>query len=162
MTIGFIGLGIMGGPMAKNLLKAGHKLVVYDLAPGPVGELVAAGAERGASPADVASKTDTIITVLPNSPHVKEAVLGRNGIVEGAKKGSLLIDMSSIDPVASKDVAAELAKRGLGMLDAPVSGGEAKAVDGSLSIMVGGSEAGLRSPASARSAAATRSSWSTR
>jgi len=138
--IGFIGLGIMGKPMSKNLLEAGYKLVVYDIVPAPVEELKQAGAEVGSSPSDVASKTNIIITMLPNSPHVKQAVLGKNGIIEGAKKGALVIDMSSIAPLAAREVGAELAKKGVRMLDAPVSGGEPKAKDGTLSIMVGGAK----------------------
>jgi 2-hydroxy-3-oxopropionate reductase len=138
MKIGFIGLGIMGKPMARNLLKAGYKLVVFDVVPAPLQEVVAAGAEKGLSPADVAAKTDIVITMLPNSPHVKEVVLGKNGVIEGAKKGCLVVDMSSIAPLAAKEVAAGLAGRGIDFLDAPVSGGEPKAIDGSLAIMVGG------------------------
>jgi 2-hydroxy-3-oxopropionate reductase len=141
MRIGFIGLGIMGKPMAKNLLKAGHTLVVYDIVDAPVKELVAAGATAGSSPKDVAERNDLIITMLPNSPHVKKAVLGEGGVIEGAKPGSVLVDMSSIAPLASREVAAELAKKGIEMLDAPVSGGEPKAIDGTLAIMVGGKEA---------------------
>ena len=141
MNIGFIGLGIMGKPMAKNLLKAGHKLVVYDIVDASVKELVQAGATAGESPKDVASKCDLIITMLPNSPHVKTAVLGKNGVIEGAKPGSVLIDMSSIAPLVSREVAAALAVKGIEMLDAPVSGGEPKAIDGTLAIMVGGKEA---------------------
>lgn len=140
MKIGFIGLGIMGKPMAKNLLKAGYSVVVYDIVPEAVKELVQAGAEEGASSADVASKTDIIITMLPNSPHVKEAVLGKNGVLEGAKSGAILVDMSSIAPLASKDISEKAAEKGVVMLDAPVSGGEPKAIDGTLSIMVGGPE----------------------
>jgi 2-hydroxy-3-oxopropionate reductase len=138
MNIGFIGLGIMGKPMAKNLLKAGFKLVVYDQLDAPVAELVQAGAKAGSSAKDVAAQSDLIITMLPNSPHVKEAVLGKNGVVEGAKAGSVLVDMSSIAPLANREMAAELAKKGIEMLDAPVSGGEPKAIDGTLAIMVGG------------------------
>lgn len=138
MKIGFIGLGIMGKPMAKNLLKAGYKLVAFDVLPASLQEVVTAGAEKGSSPADVASKVDVVITMLPNSPHVKEAVLGRNGVIEGAKKSCLVVDMSSIAPLASRKIAAELAKQGVDMLDAPVSGGEPKAIDGTLAIMVGG------------------------
>src|SRR5512139_3140313 len=138
MNIGFIGLGIMGKPMAKNLLKAGYSLVVYDVMAAPVAELVAAGATAGASPKDVASKCELIITMLPNSPHVKAAVLGDNGVIEGAKRGSIVVDMSSIAPLASREMAEALAKKGIEMLDAPVSGGEPKAIDGTLSIMVGG------------------------
>jgi 2-hydroxy-3-oxopropionate reductase len=140
MKIGFIGLGIMGKPMAKNLLKAGYKLTVYDIVKEAVKEVVAAGAEEGASPKDVASKTDIIITMLPNSPHVKTAVLGKDGVIEGAKPGSLVVDMSSIAPLASQDVGKALAEKGVALLDAPVSGGEPKAVDGTLAIMVGGKE----------------------
>jgi 2-hydroxy-3-oxopropionate reductase len=141
MNIGFIGLGIMGKPMAKNLLKAGHELVVFDIVDAPVKELVAAGAKAGASPKDVAMRNELIITMLPNSPHVKKAVLGEGGVIEGAKTGSVLVDMSSIAPLASREVAAELARKGVEMLDAPVSGGEPKAIDGTLAIMVGGKEA---------------------
>jgi 2-hydroxy-3-oxopropionate reductase len=141
MDIGFIGLGVMGKPMAKNLLKAGYKLVIYDIVEAPVKELVAAGAVAASSPKDVASRCELIITMLPNSPHVKQAVLGKDGVLEGAKAGSLLVDMSSIAPLASREVAAELAKKGIEMLDAPVSGGEPKAIDGTLAIMVGGREA---------------------
>jgi 2-hydroxy-3-oxopropionate reductase len=141
MNIGFIGLGIMGKPMAKNLLKAGHTLVVYDVVEAPVKELVEAGATAGSSPKDVASRNDLIITMLPNSPHVKKAVLGEGGVIEGARPGSVLVDMSSIAPLASREVAAELARKGVEMLDAPVSGGEPKAIDGTLAIMVGGKEA---------------------
>ncbi len=141
MNIGFIGLGIMGKPMAKNLLKAGHTLVVYDIIDAPVKELVAAGAIAGASPKDVAIRNELIITMLPNSPHVKKAVLGEGGVIEGAKPGSVLVDMSSIAPLASREVAAALAGKGVEMLDAPVSGGEPKAIDGTLAIMVGGKEA---------------------
>jgi len=138
MKIGFIGLGIMGKPMAKNLLKAGYELVVYDILTAPVKEVVAAGAKAGTSSKDVAAKNDLIITMLPNSPHVKEAILGKNGVIEGAKPGSIVVDMSSIAPLAAQEVAAELAKKGVEMLDAPVSGGEPKAIEGTLAIMVGG------------------------
>ncbi len=113
MHIGFIGLGIMGKPMAKNLLKAGHTLVVYDIVDAPVKELVAAGATACSSPRDVASQNELIITMLPNSPHVKKAVLGEGGVIEGAKPGSMLVDMSSIAPLASREVAAELARKGI-------------------------------------------------
>ncbi|MGI6449353.1 MAG: 2-hydroxy-3-oxopropionate reductase [Desulfitobacteriia bacterium] len=139
--IGFIGLGIMGKPMSKNLLKAGYDLVVYDLNEANVQEVVEAGAEAGTSPQDVASKTEVIITMLPNSPEVKEVVLGSNGVIEGAKEGSLVIDMSSIAPLVSREVGEKLAAKKIRFLDAPVSGGQPKAIDGTLSIMVGGSEA---------------------
>ena len=138
MKIGFIGLGIMGKPMSKNLLKAGHELVVCDFNKNAVAEVVAAGAKEGANGAEIAKECDVIITMLPNSPHVRSVALGENGIVEGAHEGTVLIDMSSIDPVESKKIGAELAKKGIEMLDAPVSGGEPKAIDGTLSVMVGG------------------------
>lgn len=138
--IGFIGLGIMGKPMAENLIKAGYDLVVYDLNQDAVDKVVKAGAKKGLSSCDVAEKTDIIITMLPNSPHVKEVVLGENGVIFGAKRGSLVIDMSSIDPIISRQVSKKLDEKGIDMLDAPVSGGEPKAIDGSLSIMVGGSK----------------------
>ena len=139
--IGFIGLGIMGKPMSKNLLKAGYPLVVYDIVAETVDEVVKAGAEKGTSPKDVAAKSDAIITMLPNSPHVKEVVLGKNGIIETMRPGSILIDMSSIAPLVSREVAAALAAKKIRMLDAPVSGGEPKAIDATLSIMVGGNRA---------------------
>lgn len=136
--IGFIGLGVMGKPMAKNLLKAGYPLTVYDIRPEPVKELAAAGAQQGSSCKDVAEKSEVIITMLPNSPEVKEVVLGKDGVLEGAKAGAILIDMSSIAPLVSKEVSAKVQEKGVQMLDAPVSGGEPKAIDGTLSIMVGG------------------------
>lgn len=139
--IGFIGLGIMGKPMSKNLLKAGHQLVIFDINKDAVEELKQAGAEVGSSPKDVASKTNIIITMLPNSPQVKAVVLGKDGVIEGAQKGSIVVDMSSIAPLVSREVSEALAQKGIRMLDAPVSGGEPKAIDGSLSIMVGGKQA---------------------
>ena len=138
--IGFIGLGIMGLPMARNLIKAGYELTVYDI----VGERVEAIKGDGAAVADsnraVAEASDIVITMLPNSPHVKEAVLGEGGVIEGARDGMILVDMSSIAPLASQEVSEAVAKKGVKMLDAPVSGGEPKAVDGTLAIMVGGPE----------------------
>jgi 2-hydroxy-3-oxopropionate reductase len=141
MKIGFIGLGIMGKPMAKNLLKAGHEIVCFDIIKENVDNVVAAGAKAVGSAKAVAEACSTIITMLPNSPHVKEAVLGPGGVLEGAKAGTLIIDMSSIAPLASQEIAAACAKKGVKMIDAPVSGGEPKAIDGTLSIMVGGDEA---------------------
>lgn len=138
MKIGFIGLGIMGKPMSKNLLKAGHELVVCDFNKDAVAEVVAAGAKEGTNGAEIAKECDVIITMLPNSPHVRTVALGEGGIIEGAHEGTVLIDMSSIDPVETKKIGAELAKKGIDMLDAPVSGGEPKAIDGTLSVMVGG------------------------
>jgi 2-hydroxy-3-oxopropionate reductase len=136
--IGFIGLGIMGKPMAQNLLKAGYELAVFDVVPERMEELVKAGARRGSSSKDVASRSEVVITMLPNSPHVRDAVLGPNGVLEGAKPGTILVDMSSIAPLASREIAARAKEKGVAMLDAPVSGGEPKAVAGTLAIMVGG------------------------
>lgn len=137
-NIGFIGLGIMGCPMARNLLKKGYSLTVYDIVPEKVDELVDAGAKAGSSSKDVAEKSEIIITMLPNSPEVKEVVLGKDGVLDGARPGTILIDMSSIAPLASKEVAERAKEKKVVMLDAPVSGGEPKAVEGTLAIMVGG------------------------
>lgn len=140
MKVGFIGLGIMGKPMSKNLLKAGYDLVVNDLNQAAVNELVSLGAKSAANGAEVAKECNVIITMLPNSPDVRKVALGENGIIDTAKPGTILIDMSSIDPVESKAIGAKLTEKGVDMLDAPVSGGEPKAIDGTLSIMVGGSK----------------------
>ncbi|MCL2068568.1 MAG: 2-hydroxy-3-oxopropionate reductase [Oscillospiraceae bacterium] len=140
MKLGFIGLGIMGKPMSKNLIKAGHELIVFDIVREAVDEIAALGAKAAASPADVASQCDVIITMLPNSPHVEAVALGENGIAHGAKPGTVLIDMSSIDPVACRAIGAKLAEKGIELMDAPVSGGEPKAIDGTLSVMVGGNK----------------------
>ena len=138
MKVGFIGLGIMGKPMSKNLLKAGYELVVFDFNKDAVKEVTECGAVSAASGREVAEQCEVVITMVPNSPHVRAAVLGENGVADGAKPGTVLIDMSSIDPTESKAIGAELAKKGIDMLDAPVSGGEPKAIDGTLSVMVGG------------------------
>ena len=138
--IGFVGLGIMGKPMAKNLLKAGYELTVFDINQDAVNEVVAAGGVAAKTAKEVAAQSEAVITMLPNSPHVKTAVLGENGVLEGAKPGLILIDMSSIAPLAAQEVAAAVAKKGVEMIDAPVSGGEPKAIDGTLSIMVGGKQ----------------------
>lgn len=140
MKIGFIGLGIMGKPMAKNLIKAGYSLVVFDIKKDAVREVLAAGAKEGKSSKEVAAESDIIITMLPNSPQVKEVVLGADGVLEGAKPGTVLIDMSSIAPLVSREIATKAGEKGVIMLDAPVSGGEPKAIDGTLAIMVGGPE----------------------
>lgn len=140
-NIGFIGLGIMGKPMATNLLKAGHKLVVYDISPASVEALVAAGAQKGTSPSAVAARTDIVITMLPDGPEVEQAVLGQNGVLEGAKPGTLVIDMSSISPLVAQKAGAACEAKGVDFLDAPVSGGEPKAIQGTLAIMVGGKPA---------------------
>jgi len=136
--IGFIGLGVMGRPMAKNLLNAGYSLVIHDRISEPVRELVEAGAEAGLNPRDVAEKADVVITMLPDSPDVERVILGEKGVLDGAKAGSITIDMSSIAPLVSRRIALEAAKKGVETLDAPVSGGEPRAIDGTLAIMVGG------------------------
>lgn len=140
MKIGFIGLGIMGKPMAKNLMKAGHELVVYNRSQNKADELVEMGAVRAFSPKEVAEQCKVIITMVPNSPQVRDVCLGENGVIDGAQEGTIVIDMSSIDPVESKAIGSALAERGIEMMDAPVSGGEPKAIDGTLSVMVGGSK----------------------
>jgi 2-hydroxy-3-oxopropionate reductase len=140
-VIGFIGLGIMGRPMARNLLKAGYSLVVHSRSRGPVDEIAGAGAKVGTSSRDVAAQCDVLITMLPNSPDVEQVVLGRDGVIEGARPGMILLDMSTISPLVSQKVGAALAAKSVKMLDAPVSGGEKGAIDGALSIMVGGDKA---------------------
>lgn len=141
MKIGFIGLGIMGKPMAKNLLKAGHEILAYDIVKASMDEMAAAGAQLAESSQDIAAQTELIILMLPNSPHVKEVVMGENGLIKTIRPNSVVIDMSSIAPAASQEVALALAGKSCEMLDAPVSGGEPKAIDGTLSIMVGGKKA---------------------
>ncbi|MCL4439933.1 MAG: 2-hydroxy-3-oxopropionate reductase [Firmicutes bacterium] len=136
--IGFIGLGVMGKPMCKNLLKAGYQLFVYDIVQASVDDLVLAGAKACSSPCEASSESDAVITMLPDSPEVRQAILGPHGVIEGARSNTFVIDMSSISPVESRRIASELSEKGIRMLDAPVSGGEPKAIDGSLSIMVGG------------------------
>jgi 2-hydroxy-3-oxopropionate reductase len=143
-TIGFIGLGVMGAPMARNLLAAGQELVVHSRSPGPVEELVAAGAERASSPREVGERADVVILMLPDSPAVEAVALGEDGVLAGASEGDLLIDMSTIHPTVAVEVARAGAERGVGVLDAPVSGGDVGAREGTLSIMVGGEEAGVR------------------
>jgi 2-hydroxy-3-oxopropionate reductase len=140
-AIGFIGLGIMGRPMVRNLLKAGHTLVVHSRSRGPVEEIVKAGATAAASPRDVAAQCDVLITMLPNSPEVEQVALGPGGIIEGARRGLIFADMSTISPIVSRKIGAALEPKGVAMLDAPVSGGEKGAIDGTLSIMVGGDKA---------------------
>ncbi len=140
MKIGLIGLGIMGKPMAKNMLKAGYTdLLVSDLNQASVDEVVAAGA-KAAGNAEIGESCDVVLTMLPNSPQVKAVMLGEDGVAAHMKPGSTFIDMSSINPVASKEIAAVLAEKNIEMLDAPVSGGEPKAIDGTLSFMVGGKQ----------------------
>jgi len=140
-TIGFIGLGIMGRPMAKNLIKAGYPLIVHSRSRGPVDDVVKSGAKAASSPKDVAAQCDVLITMLPNSPEVEQVALGKDGIIEGARPGLIFIDMSTISPIVSQKVGKALAAKGVKMLDAPVSGGEKGAIDAALSIMVGGDKA---------------------
>ena len=141
MKIGFIGLGIMGKPMVKNLLKAGHEVLAYDILPANVEDVTGAGANGASSIAGVAKECKLIITMLPNGPQVKEVVLSPGGVLENAASGTIVFDMSSIAPGVAQEVCAACAKKGVKMLDAPVSGGEPKAIDGTLSVMVGGDEA---------------------
>ncbi|MDR1764919.1 MAG: 2-hydroxy-3-oxopropionate reductase [Lachnospiraceae bacterium] len=138
MNVGFVGLGIMGRPMAKNLVNAGHRLTVYDLNKDAVADLAAAGAKAASGCAEAAAGNEVVITMVQNSPQVRAAVLGEGGVAQGATAGTVLIDMSSIDPTESRAIGAELGKMGIGMLDAPVSGGEPGAIAGTLSVMVGG------------------------
>jgi 2-hydroxy-3-oxopropionate reductase len=140
-TIGFIGLGVMGVPMAHNLVEAGHNLVVHDRAPEPVEELAGAGAETAASAREVAERSDVVILMLPDSSVVEAVVYGDDGALAGASEGDLLIDMSTIHPTVSEAVASAAAERGVAALDAPVSGGDVGAQQGTLSIMVGGDAA---------------------
>ena len=138
--IGFVGLGIMGKPMAKNLLKAGYSLTVYDIVGEPLEEVVTEGAEGASSSKEVAASANRTITMLPDSADSEAAILGPDGVLEGAKPGSVIIDMSSIAPLVSQKIAAECAKKGVEMLDAPVSGGEPGAINATLAIMVGGKQ----------------------
>lgn len=139
-TIGFIGLGLMGQPMAKNLMKAGHQLVVYNIPADRAEELGAEGATVAKNSREVAEQSDIIITMLPDSPDVAKVVTGENGVLEGIKAGALWIDMSSISPVVAKQLAEKVKEKGATSLDAPVSGGDVGAINGTLSIMVGGEE----------------------
>ena len=136
--IGFIGLGVMGKPMALNLLKAGHKLLVSDINPEPVKLLIDNGAEDGFSPAFIGENCRIIFTMLPNSPHVEKVVTGTKGILSTAKKGTVIVDMSSISPISAKKIYEKAKAKEIDFIDAPVSGGEPKAIDGTLSIMAGG------------------------
>jgi 2-hydroxy-3-oxopropionate reductase len=138
VKIGFIGLGVMGKPMAKNLLKAGHQLVVYDIVKEKVDDLVQAGAEPAENCSDAAGRGDVIILMLPDSPEVEAVMLGEEGVLEGARPNSIIIDMSSISPLVDMALEKKATEKNLKMLDAPVSGGEPGAVAGTLAIMVGG------------------------
>ena len=141
--IGFIGLGIMGKPMARNLLKAGNPLIIHNRSRASVDELVKEGAASAPSSKEVAERSEIVITMLPDSPDVELVYAGEQGIFKGVKSGTLLIDMSSISPIVARKLAAEAEKRGCDMLDAPVSGGEAGAITATLSIMIGGKAAAV-------------------
>lgn len=138
-TVGFIGLGIMGRPMAKNLIEAGYDLVVHNRSPEKAEELASEGATAAGSPREVAEGSDVIITMLPDSPQVEEVLAGNEGVFEGVSEGALIVDMSTISPVVTEELAKRAGARGASMLDAPVSGGDVGAIEGTLSIMVGGS-----------------------
>jgi 2-hydroxy-3-oxopropionate reductase len=140
MKIGFIGLGIMGKPMVRNLLKGSYSVMVHDINAASVAELASAGATAGGSSLNTAAQSDVIITMLPDGPDVEKAVLGENGILEGARTGSIIVDMSSISPIVSQKIGAACNAKGIGFIDAPVSGGEPKAIDGTLTIMAGGDQ----------------------
>ncbi len=138
MRVGFVGLGIMGKPMARNLVRAGYHVTVHNRSRPAVEELVAEGAADGGSPRGVAERSEVVITMLPDTPDVEQVVFGPQGLVEGLRPGSVVVDMSTISPVATRSMAARLRERGVEMLDAPVSGGQRGAEEGTLSIMVGG------------------------
>jgi 2-hydroxy-3-oxopropionate reductase len=141
--VGFIGLGLMGKPMALNLLKKGFALTVHSRSHPPVDALAAAGAARASSPAEVAAASDVIITMVPDSPDVRLVIEGPNGVFETAREGSIIVDMSTIAPAVARDLATKAALLGVAMLDAPVSGGEIGAINASLSVMVGGDAGAL-------------------
>ncbi len=138
--VGFIGLGIMGKPMAKNLMQAGYELVVHNRSPEKADELAREGATAAESPKEVAGQSDIIISMLPDSLDVREALAGEGGVLEGIEEGALVVDMSTISPVVTEELAAAVGEKGASMLDAPVSGGDVGAIEGTLSIMIGGSE----------------------
>jgi 2-hydroxy-3-oxopropionate reductase len=140
-TVGFIGLGIMGKPMAKNLMEAGYELVVHNRSPEKAEELAAEGATAAGSPREVAEGCDVVITMLPDSPQVEEVLAGEGGVFAGVREGALIVDMSTISPVVTESLAASAKEKGASLLDAPVSGGDVGAIEGTLSIMVGGEEA---------------------
>src|SRR4028118_1438076 len=139
--VGFIGLGIMGKPMAKNLVQAGYELAVHNRSPEKAQELAREGATAAESPREVAGQSDIVIIMLPDSPDVREILIGEGGVLEGIEEGALVVDMSTISPVVTEELAAAIGEKGASMLDAPVSGGDVGAIEGTLSIMVGGSEA---------------------
>jgi 2-hydroxy-3-oxopropionate reductase len=143
MNVGFVGLGIMGCPMAHNLLKQGHALTVWSRRAASMQPLLDAGARGASSPAEVASAADVVISMVPDAPDVREVMLGAQGVAKGARPGLVAVDMSTILPAAAREIAAELQALGIAFLDAPVSGGEGGAIAGTLTIMVGGTEAAM-------------------
>ena len=136
--VGFIGLGIMGMPMARNLIKAGFEVVVYNRTTSKAEQMVSEGAKKADSPKELATETPVVITIVSDTPDVESVILGENGVIEGIKPDSVVIDMSTISPQATQKIAVRLREKGVHMLDAPVSGGEQGAISGTLSIMVGG------------------------
>src|SRR5215210_7744772 len=138
MKVGFIGLGVMGGPMALNVLKGGHELTVFDLNPEAVAQLTSAGARTAASPREVGSASEVVVTMLPEPHHVEKVVLGEDGIAAGLPPNGVVIDMSTIDPQTSQKIGAELLRRGMHMVDSPVGKTSEHAVSGTLTLMVGG------------------------
>jgi 4-hydroxybutyrate dehydrogenase / sulfolactaldehyde 3-reductase len=143
MKVGFVGLGVMGGPMAANVLKGGHQLTVFDMNAAAVAKLVAAGARAAASPRDVGAASEVVVTMLPEPQHVEQVVLGTNGIADGLPKGGIVIDMSTIDPRTSRRVSSGLKARGMSMVDSPVGKTSEHAVSGTLTLMVGGDAADI-------------------
>lgn len=143
MRVGFVGLGIMGLPMAKNLLKAGHEVTAFNRSVRPHADARAAGARLAASPAEAAREAEVVITIVTDSPDVEQVCLGPGGIIEGARAGTVVVDMSTISPEVTKRIGERLGERGIHLLDAPVSGGDTGAIAGTLSIMVGGDAADL-------------------
>ena len=138
MNVGFIGIGVMGGPMALNVLKGGHKLTVYDLDKSAVARLVAAGAKAAATPKEVGAASEIVVTMLPEPKHVDAVVLGADGVAAGLKPGGIVIDMSTIDPISSQRIGAELRRRGFHMVDSPVGKTSEHAATGTLTLMLGG------------------------
>ena len=138
--IGFIGLGAMGSPMSKNLIEKGYKLTVYDIVNERMEASVKLGADAARSSKEVAERSDVIIIIVPSSPHVREVILGKGGVIEGVKKGSVVIDMSTIDPLTTREIARILSDKGVEMLDAPVARGVQAAIAGTLAIFVGGEQ----------------------
>ena len=143
MNIGFVGLGVMGSPMALNVLKGGHRLTVYDRSPEAVAQLVRAGAKAAASPREVGAASEIVVTMLPEPRHVEEVVLGANGLIEGLPAGAIVIEMSTIDPGTSRKVGDTLRRRGMELVDSPVGKTSEHAVTGTLTLMVGGNQAAI-------------------